>query len=85
MIVYSADGKISHRRKNTNALLGSISEIRAGKTGYTDKAGGSLALLVSSFHFGDENNIITIVLGSPDRFGESEKLIQWLKEAYIWN
>ncbi len=85
MIVYSADGKITHRLKNTNALLGSISEIRAGKTGYTDKAGGSLALLVSSFHFGDENNIITIVLGSPDRFGESEKLIQWLKEAYIWN
>ncbi|HEY4495312.1 MAG TPA: serine hydrolase [Candidatus Paceibacterota bacterium] len=85
MIVYSADGKVAHRLKNTNALLGAISEIRAGKTGYTDKAGGSLALLVSSFHFGNENNIITIVLGSPDRFGESEKLIQWLKESYIWN
>src|SRR3989338_2570529 len=85
MIVYSADGKVAHRLKNTNALLGAISEIRAGKTGYTDKAGGSLALLVSSFHFGNENNIITIVLGSSDRFGESEKLIQWLKESYIWN
>ena len=85
MIVYSADGKVAHRLKNTNALLGVISEIKAGKTGYTDKAGGSLALLVSSFHFGNENNIITIVLGSPDRFGESEKLIQWLKESYIWN
>ncbi|MBI2446837.1 MAG: D-alanyl-D-alanine carboxypeptidase [Parcubacteria group bacterium] len=85
MIVYSANGKIAHRLKNTNALLESISEIRAGKTGYTDKAGGSLALLISGFHFGDKNNIITIVLGSPDRFGESEKLIRWLKEAYIWN
>jgi D-alanyl-D-alanine carboxypeptidase (penicillin-binding protein 5/6) len=84
MVVYSADGKISHRLKNTNALLGSISEVRAGKTGYTDKAGGSLALMVSGLSFGNENNIITIVLGSPDRFGESEKLIQWLKEAYIW-
>lgn len=85
MVVYSADGKIAHRLKNTNALLGAISEIKAGKTGYTDMAGGSLALLVSGFHFGDKNNIITVVLGSPDRFGESEKLIQWLKEAYIWN
>ncbi|OGD25784.1 hypothetical protein A2819_00680 [Candidatus Azambacteria bacterium RIFCSPHIGHO2_01_FULL_40_24] len=84
MVIYSANGKIMHRLKNTNALLGTISEVSAGKTGYTDKAGGSLALLVSGFHFGDENNIITIVLGSPDRFGESEKLIQWLKEAYIW-
>ena len=84
MAVYSADGKIAHRLKNTNALLGAVSEIRAGKTGYTDKAGGSLALLISGLKFGDKNNIITVVLGSPDRFGESEKLIQWLKEAYIW-
>lgn len=84
MIVYSADGKISHRLKNTNALLGVISEIKAGKTGYTEMAGGSLALLISDFHFGGENNIITVVLGSPDRFGESEKLINWLRMAYIW-
>jgi len=85
MVVYSANGKIAHRLKNTNALLGFISEIRAGKTGYTDKAGGSLILFISGFHFGDKNNIITIVLGSPNRFDESEKLIRWLKEAYIWN
>lgn len=84
MIVYSADGKIAHRLKNTNALLGAISEIKAGKTGYTEMAGGSLALLISSFHFGDRNNIITVVLGSPDRFGESEKLINWLRAAYVW-
>jgi len=76
MVIYSSDGKIEHRLRNTNELLGVISEIKAGKTGYTDKAGGSLALLV--------NDIITVVLGSQDRFGESEKLIQWLKEAYIW-
>lgn len=85
MVVYSADGKITHKIKNTNALLGAVSEVKAGKTGYTDKAGGSLALLISGLRFGDKNNIITIVLGSSDRFGESEKLIQWLKEAYIWN
>jgi len=77
MMVYSADGKTEHRLKNTNELLGKASEVVAGKTGYTDEAGGSLILLA-------ENNIITVVLGSPDRFSESEKLIQWLKEAYIW-
>ena len=77
MVVYSADGKIEHRLKNTNELLGNVDEVEVGKTGYTDEAGGSLILLT-------KNNIITVVLGSPDRFSESEKLIQWLKSAYIW-
>ena len=84
VVVYSADGKTEHRLKNTNELLGAISEVKAGKTGYTDKAGGSLILLISGLSFGDGDNIITVVLGSPDRFGESEKLIDWLRAAYIW-
>ena len=77
MVVYSSNGKIEHRLINTNELLDKADGVVAGKTGYTDKAGGSLALLV-------KGGIITVVLGSPDRFGESEKLIQWLKKAYIW-
>lgn len=84
MVVYSSNGKIEHRLKNTNELLGRISEVVAGKTGYTDKAGGSLILLISGLNFGNKENIITVVLGSPDRFGESEKLIQWIKSAYIF-
>ncbi|MFH1392859.1 MAG: serine hydrolase [Patescibacteria group bacterium] len=77
MVVYSADGKIEHRLENTNELLGKTDEIIAGKTGFTDEAGGSLILLI-------KNDIITVVLGSPNRFEESEKLINWLKTAYIW-
>jgi len=77
MVVYSSDGKIEHRLQNTNELLGKIDEVVAGKTGYTDKAGGSLILLI-------KGGVITVVLGSPNRFGESEKLINWLKKAYIW-
>ncbi|MBI2635666.1 MAG: D-alanyl-D-alanine carboxypeptidase [Parcubacteria group bacterium] len=84
MVVYSNNGKIEHRLKNTNELLRHISEVVAGKTGYTDNAGGSLMLLISSLNFGSEENVITVILGSPDRFGESEKLINWLREAYIW-
>lgn len=85
MVIYSSDGKFEHRLKNTNELLNLVADVKAGKTGYTDKAGGSLALLVSNFkQNNDKNDIITVVLGSLDRFGESEKLIQWLKEAYIW-
>ena len=77
MVVYSADGKIEHRLESTNELLGKTDEVIAGKTGFTDEAGGSLILLI-------KNDIITVVLGSPNRFGESEKLINWLKTAYIW-
>ena len=77
MLVYSSDGKILHRLVNTNELLGKDDEVIAGKTGYTDGASGCLVLLI-------KGGVITVVLGSPDRFGESEKLIQWLKEAYIW-
>ncbi len=84
MVVYSNDGKIEHRLKNTNELLGRISEVVAGKTGYTDKAGGSLILLISGLDFGSKENVITVILGSLDRFGESEKLIQWIKSAYIF-
>ncbi|MDO8443653.1 MAG: serine hydrolase [Candidatus Azambacteria bacterium] len=77
MVVYSFDGKIEHRLANTNELLGKVDGIVAGKTGYTDNAGGSLILLT-------KDDIITVVLGSPARFEESEKLINWLKTAYIW-
>lgn len=85
LVVYSSDGKIEHRLLNTNELLGRVSEVRAGKTGYTDNAGESLTLLISDLYSNSVNNdIITVVLGSPNRFDESEKLIQWLKEAYIW-
>ena len=77
MMVYSSDGKIEHRLENTNELLGKTDEIIVGKTGFTDEAGGSLILLT-------KDDIITVILGSPDRFGESEKLINWLKSAYIW-
>lgn len=85
MVVFSSDGNIAHRLQNTNELLNRIDEIISGKTGYTDRAGGSLILLLSGLSFGSENNIITVVLGSLDRFGESEKLVKWLKAAYIWN
>lgn len=84
MVVYSDDGKIEHRLENTNELLGRINEVVAGKTGYTDKAGGSLILLLSGSNFGSKDNIITVILGSPDRFIESEKLIKWIKSAYIF-
>lgn len=80
--VISVDGRIKHDLINTNQLLGRISGIIMGKTGYTDNALGTMVLEIGLDN--NENRIISIVLGSLDRFGETRKLIEWGKRAYNW-
>jgi D-alanyl-D-alanine carboxypeptidase len=82
LVVESIDEKIKHFTKNTNLLLGVIPNIIGGKTGYTDSALGCLILVVEIP--GQNDNIVSVVLGSNDRFGDSEKLINWAKTAYRW-
>ncbi|PJE51587.1 MAG: hypothetical protein COV29_00300 [Candidatus Yanofskybacteria bacterium CG10_big_fil_rev_8_21_14_0_10_36_16] len=79
--VKSTDGLIIHPLTNTNKLLAKIENIIGGKTGFTDGAGESMLLLVR--HSG--NTLLSIVLGSNDRFGETEKLIEWGKAAHKWD
>ncbi|HAU07873.1 MAG: hypothetical protein UW46_C0001G0029 [Candidatus Yanofskybacteria bacterium GW2011_GWF1_44_227] len=83
VIVRSTDEKIEHITTTTNMLLGALPNILGGKTGYTDTALGCLVLVVSVPDRDD--NIISVVLGSKDRFGETEKLVNWIKKAYRWN
>ena len=80
--VTSADGRINHHLINTNQLLGQIPGIIVGKTGYTDKALGTMVLEVELDN--NVNRIISVVLGSNDRFGEPRKLIEWGRRAYQW-
>ena len=56
--------------------------IIGGKTGYTDGALGCLILLVNIPEHND--TIISVVLGSNDRFGDTQKVIDWIKSAYRW-
>jgi len=80
--VASVDGKIEHRLKNTNLLLGKLKNITGGKTGLTDEAGQCLVLVV-----GDPKNnhrIISVVLNADDRFLETEKLVKWVFGSYQW-
>lgn len=80
--VTSIDGKIEHRLKNTNLLLGKLKNITGGKTGLTDDAGQCLVLIVGD----PENNhrIISVVLNANDRFSETEKLVKWVFGNYQW-
>lgn len=83
IIVKSADGKIEHNVKSTDQLLGIVPDIIGGKTGYTDGAGGCMILVVDIP--GKNDKIISIALGSTDRFGDTIKLINWVKSAYRWD
>lgn len=80
--IKSADGKIEHRIKNTNKLLGNMPGIVGGKTGYTDEAGESLLLIVEDSKH--QHRIAAVVIGAQGRFAEMDKLVKWIWDAYEW-
>ncbi|GEM_PF-525522 len=88
----SADGTINHHFTNTNQLLNNRPAIVGGKTGYTNEAQGCMILVIEQNlnkirnYIGQPSSeyLIIIVLGTQERFSETEKLINWVKEAYIW-
>lgn len=67
----------SYRLKNTNLLLGKVPKILGGKTGYTPEAGGSLLLVFEA----GEKKLLSVVLGSEDRFGDTENLYNWYRKV----
>jgi len=80
--IKSADGRFSHDLETTNKLLGIVPDIEFGKTGYTDGALGTMVLMVKlPAH---ESSLIVVVLGSSDRFGDIQRLIDWAKSAHRW-
>ena len=81
--ITSIDGKNSHTFSSTNKLFTSLDEIVGGKTGYTDGALGCMILEVriSGLKGG---SFLAIVLGSPSRFEDTKKLVEWGKSAFRW-
>jgi len=71
--VESINESISHHLISTNELLQrGVPEMIGGKTGYTSNA---LGCMISKVEVAGEEKII-VVLGSENRFGETEKLIE---------
>lgn len=60
-----------------NAFSGRM-DFLGGKTGYTDEAGGNLLSVFSYLH----RPVLIIVLGTSDRFGDTERLLDWVKRSY---
>lgn len=78
--VTSIDKKFSHKLFNLNKLLSSVSGVLGIKTGTTSLAKENLVGLVER----NEHRIITVVLGSDDRFGETTNLIEWTYNNFHW-
>jgi len=79
--VYSADGILFRKLKSTNELLGTMPDL-SGKTGWTLRAGGCLAIIYLAPD--KQSYLVNIVLSSEDRFGDMEKMMDWLNGAYQW-
>ena len=79
--IYSIDKSIIHKITSTNKLLGKIPQLIAGKTGYTEEAGGCLMTISNII---DNNYLITVILGSTQREYDTEQLIDWAQNAWIW-
>lgn len=66
----------THLAENTNLAANALSGLTAGKTGYTDKSGGSL---VVEFNLGLDNPVIAVVLGTDGREERFSDMIEVIK------
>lgn len=76
--VSDLDGR-SYAVTTTNRLLGTHG-VKGLKTGYTLAAGQSFMSLASI----SNHDIITVVLNSPDRFAETNRLLDWIERNWQW-
>ncbi len=80
IVVTDVSGTKTYYLENVNKLLGKVFGVEGVKTGQTE---GSLENLVAKATR-DGNTIVTVVLGSQDRFGETTQLIQWAFKNHKW-
>ena len=73
--VYNSLDKVKHQAKNTNISVNKIPSILASKTGFTDLAGGNLAVV---FDAGFMHPVAVVALGSTEdgRFTDVENLVK---------
>ncbi|MCJ7804325.1 serine hydrolase [Patescibacteria group bacterium] len=78
--ITDVEGKISHQLSNINELLNYLPGMKGVKTGWTEEAGECLV----GYTEREADGIITVVLGSQDRFGETVKLTNWIFDNFRW-
>ena len=78
--ISDVEGKITHDLNNINQLLSYLPGMKGIKTGWTGSAGECLI----GYTERENNGVITVVLGSQDRFGETIKLTNWIFDNFRW-
>lgn len=76
-VIRELNSGIGRQLLSINAFSGRT-DFLGGKTGYTEEAGGNLMSVFSYLH----RPILIVVLGTEDRFGETERLFDWVKHSY---
>lgn len=73
----------THTAINTNLVANSLFGLQAGKTGFTDKAGGSMVI---RFNLGLNTPIVAVILGTStreERFSDIKKVIDFTSEKML--
>lgn len=73
--------KTTHTLKNTNKILNEFSGILGGKTGFTSRAGYSLAMALEN---PNKNKIVCVVLNDNKRFNDIKKMADWTFNNFEW-
>ena len=79
-VVTNISGNKNYYLENVNELLGKVDGVEGIKTGQTE--GAQEILITETERQG--NSIIIALLGSTDRFRESQQLIEWAFANYQW-
>jgi serine-type D-Ala-D-Ala carboxypeptidase (penicillin-binding protein 5/6) len=79
-LVSSVDGRYTHNLRTTNQLMLTDPNVQGVKTGFTSKALGNLMIKYDA----EEASVLTIILSSQDREGDSRKLLDWVYKVYRW-
>lgn len=79
-LTQNIEGTIFHKVENRNELLGKVNGVLGVKTGWTENARENLVTFVER----DNRRVIISLLGSQDRFGETQELIEWIFNNYEW-
>jgi len=78
--ITDVSGQIKHELVSTNELLDKVPEIEGLKTGWTPEAGGCFVGLLNI----NGHKLISVVAQSEDRFGDTQKILEWAKQTVVW-
>lgn len=79
-VITDVTGRLTHPLESTDELLETLPGLLGGKTGWTTAAGECFV----SYVVRDDRGLITVVLGSTNRFADTTALVEWVYAHHRW-